>query len=245
MSGRLPRALGVLVILVAVAGGITGFAMSGSVYREFQSYGRLLEVVSVGIGLSGLRLLFPQLSACIFWLVGGILCTLMFLRLESSFFAHTIANKSVCKMNLHQIGRAIYLYEDRNEGTMPYDERSPLHSLALLYSEYCPDPRTFQCPTVRSSWAKRHLGAEFPVDSARSGERCHYGYTWRCAPDAPPDFAIAADMPENHVEGYNVLYMDGAVKWQKTPFCSHDPNDNIFAREPGWSPDTDSFIRLK
>ena len=58
-----------------------------------------------------------------------------------------------------------------------------------------------------------------------------------------------ADMPDNHADkkqtGYNVLYIDGAVKWQKTPFCSHDPNDNIFAAEPGWSPDTDSFIRLE
>jgi len=250
MSRQMSRAVGVLVVLLAVAGGVAGSAMCRSVYREFQSYGRLLELVSIGIGLFGLCLLFPGRSVCIWiWLVGGILTAVVFLGPVYLSSIHSPGYGHVCKENLSQIGKAIWAYRQNNEGYMPYDERGPLYSLAILYPDYFLSARPFQCPYVRSSWAKRHMGAQFPADSALSGERCHYGYTWRCAANPSPRFIIAADMPENHAEGgktgYNVLYADGAITWEEAPFCSHDPNDNIFAREPGWSPDTDSFIRLE
>jgi hypothetical protein len=57
-------------------------------------------------------------------------------------------------------------------------------------------------------------------------------------------FAIVADLPANHsYEGYNVLYADYSVSWSSNPFCSADSHDNIFAPEPGWGTDTDTYIR--
>jgi prepilin-type processing-associated H-X9-DG protein len=59
-----------------------------------------------------------------------------------------------------------------------------------------------------------------------------------------PTSALVADMPGNHrKDGFNVLYWDGHVKFCDSPFCSSDPKDNIFAPQPGWGADSDSFIR--
>ena len=149
----------------------------------------------------------------------------------------------MCKGNLHQIGNAMVSYMDDHDGDFPFDSRGPLGSLALLYPRYVDTPLVFKCPEASRKRKKRETAGRFPEDTVLAGLPCYFGYTWRVPNNTPGDFAIAADMPENHSEGFNVLYASGEVRWAASPFCSHDPADNIFAREPGWSADTDSFIR--
>jgi len=159
-----------------------------------------------------------------------------------------------CKQNLSIIGKALFAYSLEHEEYSPFDERGPLHSLALLYPLYLEDPFLlwFVCPSSRDHRWKRRLLARFPKDSLLAGLPCSYGYTWRVSPEVvPANFAIVADMPHNHmpkegqVMGFNVLYVDGAVRFEGNAFCSYDPNDNIFEAELGWSADTDSYIRQK
>ncbi len=156
---------------------------------------------------------------------------------------------SPCHENLNLIAQAIFTYTLDNGEYFPFDERGPLHSLALLYPEYVRQPKAFRCPYARRKRWKRRMAAEFPADNPLAGLPCDYGYTWRVHPFAVSNFAIIADMPMNHARqegkavGSMVLYVDGHVSWKGTPFCSNHPGDNIYAQEPGWSPDTDSWIR--
>ena len=157
------------------------------------------------------------------------------------------------KESLSQIGKAMYMYSQDNGGFFPFDRRGSLASLSLLYPNYANDPTIFEAPVVAHSWSRRHdeRGA-FPEHTSLAGRPCDFGYTWRISVDAPPRFAVAADMPRNFVHKTetgaketlgNVLSFDGIVHFATTPFFSVDPNDNIFAQEPGWSADTDSWIR--
>lgn len=133
--------------------------------------------------------------------------------------------------------------------SFPFDERGPLYSLALLYPRYLGNPEVFVCPDAAKSEWKRKLAATFPEETELRGRKCYYGYFWHRSRRA--NFPVVADMPMNHADrkgkviGFNVLYDDGHVSWSVTPFCANDPEDNIFAQEPGWSPDTDTYIRQK
>jgi len=186
-------------------------------------------------------------------LVGGIVIVLLILiGLFLPILARTRNGpRPPCKQNLNDIGRAIFTYSMEHGEYSPFDERGPLHSLALLYPRYLEDLEVFVCPQSRDHRWKRRLLAEFPRDTSLAGLPCSYGYTWHVPPVAPSNFAIVADMPRNHMPeegqiiGFNVLYLDGAVRCEGNAFCSYDPNDNIFAPEPGWSADTDSYIRQK
>ena len=147
-----------------------------------------------------------------------------------------------------RIGKAIEAYQGYNGGFAPFDERGPLQSLTLLYPDYLNTSGVFRCSNITSSWRRHNEGPMFPAGTPFAGTACHYGYTWRIPQKPPADFAIMATLPGVFAEhgkptDWCVLYADGDVRWQKTPFCSHDPDDNIFSPEPGWSADTDSYIR--
>jgi hypothetical protein len=65
----------------------------------------------------------------------------------------------------------------------------------------------------------------------------------------PVDFAVLAEVPAVFTDSggmptFNVGYHDGTVKQRATAFCSHNALDSIFAPEPGWAADTDSYIRV-
>ena len=156
---------------------------------------------------------------------------------------------SPCRMHLRAIRQAMDAYRLEYGEYLPFDGRGPLHSLALLYPEYIDDPEVFICLSHLKRRQKDQMIMEFPPDSSLAGEKCSYGYTWRIDPAAPSKFAVVADMPTNHAHGestltgWHVLYVDGSTRWQTSSYCSCAEADNIFAPEPGWSPDTDSWIR--
>lgn len=183
-------------------------------------------------------------------IVGGTLVTLFLGTVCLSFLRSCLAvpaeehRGSGCRTNLGQIAKAMAVYAETNGGFFPFHERGPLASLALLYPQYVDGPRHFACSNASGNVKQTDVKC-FPAVTPLAGQRCDYGYTWRASESSPPYFAVLADMPRNHAKpgGHFVLYVDGHVSWQTTPFCSADPADNIFAPEPGWGADTDAWIR--
>ena len=157
---------------------------------------------------------------------------------------HLITNG---KDKLQQIGKGISQYTQDNNEFYPFDERGPLHSLALLYPKYVDNPKTFESPLLMHSLRWRRQALPFPSDTPLAGKPCGFGYSWRIKPAAVSNFAIAAELPPLIAKTWgNVLYVDGHVSryGPKNPFfCSNNPLDNIFAPESGWGADTDSYIR--
>lgn len=152
-----------------------------------------------------------------------------------------------CSRSLAQVAKAVETYADADDGYWPFDERGPLHSLALLYPVFLDNPHVFVCDVAAESWRVRRQVPRFPPDTALAGAPCYYGFTLH-VPKAPPsDFAFACCMPENHPRRAGsstyVLYVNGHIKWAPLPFCSHDAHDNVFAQEPGWQSDTDCWIQ--
>jgi len=85
------------------------------------------------------------------------------------------------------------------------------------------------------------------------------GFTWLTATGQPPSYTTGAfgmsstgaalnsvwgRLPRkpNHVNGENLMYFDGHVKWSETVYGSRDPNDNVYAPQIGWGVDTDAYL---
>jgi len=131
---------------------------------------------------------------------------------------------------------------------------------------------TFYSPAF--TWSQRNftLWSSLPMTSSTASaffasyqvtiRACSYGYDPRIYPAAASGLAIFADWDgswafnhdtatQNHDQGQNVLYVDGAVKWQGANYVSNDPMDNIYT-EGGmasasagtvyWNADTDSWL---
>lgn len=239
------------LLVLAIVGCLVSIYLRTSYYYDIRDLGSLIAaaamfaVIIALIAIPGKRrhpVILGAIIAGIALLGFGIL----FSALISTGKAP--ASRIECMYNLQKIGIAMHAYREDNNGYFPFDQRGPLYSLSLLYPRYLADPSVFECPSVSRMWKRRDLrnSSVFPPGTSLAGSPCHYGYTWHVSPNSPGDFAIVADLPVNHYpHGYNVSYADAHVGWNTTPFCSHDVHDNIFAPEPGWSADTDSYIRQK
>lgn len=71
------------------------------------------------------------------------------------------------------------------------------------------------------------------------------GCAWRGPTGAlvgqPTDWTRTPAKP-NHDSGQNVMYFDGHVRWVEKNFASDDADDNIYAVNTGWHPDTDAYL---
>jgi len=146
-----------------------------------------------------------------------------------------------------EIGRGLKAYRLDNDGFYPYDERGPLESLALLYPRYISDPKTFTSKGIAGYWFRRGQGKSFPKGTSLTDAPCHYGYGWPVPPNAKDSLAILSTIPECYAEsplGYCILYADIHVSWVGLyPMNPSVQGDHLFALEPGWGGDTDSYIR--
>jgi prepilin-type N-terminal cleavage/methylation domain-containing protein len=71
-----------------------------------------------------------------------------------------------------------------------------------------------------------------PADMAVAADR-NDGDRWRTMNPESPQSTIELMNSSNHRrKGQNVLFNDGSVSWQKTPFCGH-AQDNIWTRADG------------
>jgi prepilin-type processing-associated H-X9-DG protein len=243
------RKLWIPPLAVAAAGIAASHLLWNSGYIEFEAPAKVFSLCCAFIGVVSAAVLFDPLPR--FWRLTIVPVIAILLFQPALEINGTIRDRWPIRAGancLSQIGSGMQQYRQDNHGYFPFDERGPFASLALLYPHYLDDARVFTSVNVRSHWGKRNEGPFFPSGTALEGAKCHYGYTWRVPLNPPGDFAIAADWPTNfmregHLGGFSVLYADGSVSWRESPFCSHDPHDNIFSPEPGWLADTDSFIR--
>jgi hypothetical protein len=218
--------VGLLVGLPAMVIGI--IAISKIRRSRGQTIGSAFAAVGIALG---------ALSFFATLILAAKLLPLAVARARAEARAHA---SNVCANNLHQIGLAMTVYRATNDEFLPYDERGPLYSLSLLYPAWIDEPKIFVCPSV----GKREKRV-FPPGCSLAGHPCSYGYDNETHfRNMTPGAAIAADMPGNHDGGFRVLYYDGHISSsRKGNYCSQNSHDNIFAREPGWEADTDSYIR--
>lgn len=240
---------GGIMMATAIAGLIVAFEMRRSGYDEFKGICGAVAFVSACVGVAGVgvsvsllalnvRLFLMAMAACLFFLPALVLLAR----------SHHLTSRSASRHELAVISKALDCYRSYNGGYFPYDERGPLESLSLLYPHYMATPRIFRSDYLHYHLGHRSEGPFFPEGTPFAGAPCHFGYTWRVPRDVPGDFVIIADKPgvflaKGATPGFSVGAVDGSVRWVTDPHCSHDPNDNIYAPQPGWSPDTDTFIR--
>lgn len=243
------EAVGVAMVMLSVGGMIAAWQSYMSGYVELRVISQVAAIISAFVGVAGAGLavsFLPDLARSGIVVVAALVAfTPPLLLLGHSRHAPL---RTPSRGYIGNIIMAMDCYRTQNGEHFPYDERGPMESMALLYPGYIDNPTVFRSTYLYAHWGHRNDGPRFPAGTVLAGKQCHFGYTWRVPRDAPSDFAIVAETPDMFIakgdrQGYYVGKVGGWVSWHADPFCSYDPNDNIYAPQPGWSADTDSFIR--
>lgn len=116
------------------------------------------------------------------------------------------ANRVKCASNLRQIGHAIMLYANENQG------RYPDHFEAILLTQDITS-ELFVCPSSNEERAAGDTAKE--IASRLSHGHCSYVYHGRgLTTAAPATRPIACEPLANHQgAGINILFADGHVEW--------------------------------
>ena len=150
--------------------------------------------IDPSLGGEGLALAGTILG--IVWLVIGIfILPAMFLPAVAR--AREKARRAVCMSNLKQVGLACHMFAQDHNEKFP---KSP----ADLFPEYVTSPKILVCPS-----AKINVPEKINQDNATI---C-YEYVSGLTESYSSDCLVAYDRIENHLEGRNVLFLDGHVKW--------------------------------
>lgn len=115
--------------------------------------------------------------------------------------------RAVCLSNLKQIGLALAMYADANQGQLP--PKSGAEGLGYLYPKYVPSLWLFRC---REDKARHEPVYDKPLDE----DHCSYTYVggvWQ-SKDNTNAVPICWDKDGNHRgRGLNVLFSDIHVQW--------------------------------
>ncbi len=175
--------------------------------------------------------------------------------------ARESARRTQCASNLKQIGLAINMYSNDNNGAFPTVSGSAasaeMQSLGQLYDAYITDRKVFKCASDSgvsdASVLTLTAGTATVANSSFGSSTCSYGYDDNHTSTDDPGVAIAADahggtggtaaLSNNHAsKGQNVLYIDGHVEWKGTTTCGYYDStagyDNIYSDAAGTSTDT-------
>ena len=179
--------------------------------------------------------------------------------------ARESARRTQCASNLKQIGLAINMYSNDNNGAFPTVSASAasteMQSLGQLFDAYITDRKVFKCSSDTGVTDASNLSispgtttvANATFESADNS--CSYGYDDNHTSADDPGVAISADahggtggtaaLSNNHAsKGQNVLYIDGHVEWKGTTTCGYYDSttgyDDIYSDAAGTS--TDSYI---
>ncbi len=138
-------------------------------------------------------------------LMGG--CVVCFYVSMSVLRPMESARRATCKSNLRQIGLAIQMYAEDNDGWF-----SP--SFKELFPNYIDNPKVFSCPAYPSSWE------DFSPGGTVTAKSSSYVYIRGLRADTPADFVLAFDKLRNHTKektgeppGRNVVFADAHVEW--------------------------------
>ena len=129
--------------------------------------------------------------------------------------------------NLHQLGKAMLLYSNDNNGCYPEPNR--WCDLLLEHGEV--DVENFVCPSIELvlRWPLRS-GKLLSWPSPKRG-RCHFAMNPNCEPNSPPDTVLLFETKEgwnqfggpellttqrHDGDGYNILHNDSQVNFEKS-----------------------------
>ena len=245
----------------------------------------------------------------------GLIALLIAILLPSLNTVHHSSGRTRCATNLRQIGQAIQMYANDNNGDFPRtvfdgiggpptEYTSPLAPNPFLAGRPGPNdvtavlfllvrtqditPEVFICPSTESEpWdfggrtaktTSNFPGRQFLTYSytnpyaTPAAEKAGFKLSYKLS----SDFAIAADMspggagataaaptspravmagansPNHNGDGQDVLYADGHVEFQNTPFCgmlrnANNPpkqfRDNIYTHGASWGTDPGVGVR--
>jgi len=109
--------------------------------------------------------------------------------------AHEKAKRLKCRNNLKQIGLALFIYREANDGKWPKDLET------LVDKRYLTTPKVLQCPSARSPAGS--VDYVLVRTKTKKGEPRKFD---------PADI-IVYDRKDNHKDGRNVLLFDQQVLW--------------------------------
>ena len=255
------------VLTVCILGAVLSFLVARSRYYDLQqSFALLFVLFSLAGAVAGFRLgsrARPQWRRGLAYGLALLLLVAPFTAFYVCIWRHPPGHEKGPRWfliahshrmdslgQLQTLCRALENYSSDHGLYLPFDERGPLYSLALLYPQYVQDPEGFESPVFSNSWFRRNEGRpSFPADCALAGERCDYAYAWKPY-KLDRYFAVMASSPRTFLEdgqpqGFCVLYSDWSARWHCDPFSEINPNDNIYAPDPEWPVDSDTWLRTE
>lgn len=121
--------------------------------------------------------------------------------------------RALCASNISQIGKALIIYSNENNGQLPPD-------FATLTNDQLLGMKVFVCPTSRGKpaiWSDDLQSRRTAFSNPK-----HNGYIYCADGLTLSDFrldsnvVLAFELPSNHSEGLNILFCDGHVEWEST-----------------------------
>jgi prepilin-type N-terminal cleavage/methylation domain-containing protein/prepilin-type processing-associated H-X9-DG protein len=147
---------------------------------------------------------FTYLELLVTLSIIGLVMSLLFPALLSGREA---ARRTPCLSNLRQLGTALHLYAMDNGGRFPPEDENWVPILPNTKNS-----AVFTCPSETGpgkAWnAARTSGPPWPAVSYSS-----YQYLGGLANDGWSEQPLGADWAAWHMEGGNVLYLDGRARW--------------------------------
>jgi competence protein ComGC len=120
------------------------------------------------------------------------------------------ARRSNCMSNLHQFGVALHLYSQDYNGMFPAEDNrwSPLMS-------YVKNTQVFVCPNEPQDSREKYGWPGSYSEFAGLGQFMFSSYQYKggLANDMPGNTPVARDWSPWDMNGVDVLYLDGNVKW--------------------------------
>ncbi|MBI3921776.1 MAG: prepilin-type N-terminal cleavage/methylation domain-containing protein [Armatimonadetes bacterium] len=146
------------------------------------------------------------------------------------------AKQTVCEQNLRQLGLAVQMFADDNDGKypeawfLPKDLIKDPRSIGKLLMPYVNNKSLFMCPSAPDAIQKFGLGYLWndQLNNLTSEQITNPSQTWMMTDINAAATALTpaqakqgkvdlSAIPPAHVGGYNILYADGHVKWSKEP----------------------------
>lgn len=133
-----------------------------------------------------------------------IVCSLLFYSITPASTFSPNAYRNCCNSNLKQIGLALRMYAQDNNGFYPpYDNAKGLEMLRS--GSYLENTKMYYCPSNISIADNILDRSEITEDS------CSYAYRGGMKEDSPKNVTLAWDKRNNHKKFGNILYADGHV----------------------------------
>lgn len=121
------------------------------------------------------------------------------------------ARRSACMSNLSQLGAALHLYAQDNDGQFPAAE----NDWTVTSQIYSKNVGVYICPNEPAASKERYQPGKAAKDATgRPVLYSSYSYRAGLANDDPAEEPLSTDWSPWHSGGMNVLYLGGNVRWK-------------------------------